>query len=347
MNEVRRIVVAGGTGQLGRLLARRWAAVGHEVVVLTRDTGQVVVPSSSPGPRGSVRTVAWDAGRACAGGGPLGAWQHELDGADVVVGLAGRSVDCRYTAANRAAIVQSRVDSTRALASAIAAAQRPPRVWLQASTATIYAHHTGGVDVAAHDEANGVLGGDEPGAPDTWRFSIDVAKQWEAAATEQALPRTRTVLLRSAMVMSPDRGGVFDVLLRLCRFGLGGTCGDGRQYVSWVHGDDFARALEFLVDHADLAGPVNVASPGPLPQAEFARALRQAWGIRLGLPATRWMLEVGAFFLRTETELILKSRRVVPGRLLAAGFRFTQPDWPAAARDLVARWRALRGAGST
>lgn len=346
MNEVRRIVVAGGTGQLGRLLARRWAAAGHEVVVLTRTAGPLA-PSSTTAAQGSVRAVAWDAGQSFAGGGPLGSWQHELDGADVVVGLAGRSVDCRYSAANRAAIVRSRVDSTRALAAAIAAAARPPKVWLQASTATIYAHHTGGPDAAANDEANGVLGGDEPGAPDTWRFSIDVAKQWEAAATELPLPRTRTVLLRSAMVMSPDAGGVFDVLLRLCRFGLGGTCGDGRQYVSWVHGDDFARALEFLVDHADLAGPVNVASPGPLPQAEFARALRQAWGTRLGLPATRWMLEVGAFLLRTETELILKSRRVVPGRLLAAGFRFEQPDWPAAARDLVARWRALRAAGST
>lgn len=346
MNEVRRIVVTGGTGQLGRLLARRWAAAGHAVVVLTRAAGPAAQSSTTPA-QGSVRAVAWDAGQSFARGGPLGAWQHELDGADVVVGLAGRSVDCRYSAANRAAIVRSRVDSTRALAAAIAAAARPPKVWLQASTATIYAHHTGGPHAAANDEANGVLGGDEPGAPDTWRFSIDVAKQWEAAATELVLPRTRTVLLRSAMVMSPDPGGVFDVLLRLCRFGLGGTCGDGRQYVSWVHGDDFARALEFLVDHGDLAGPVNVASPGPLPQAEFARALRQAWGTRLGLPATRWMLEVGAFFLRTETELILKSRRVVPGRLLAAGFRFTQPDWPAAARDLVARWRDLRGAGST
>lgn len=344
MNEIRRIVVAGGTGQLGQLLARRWAAAGHEVVVLTRKPGPVGTTTTDG--RGSVRTVAWDAGRSFSDSVALGAWHHELDGADVVVGLAGRSVDCRYSAANRAAIVQSRVDSTRALAKAIAIARRPPRVWLQASTATIYAHHIGGPLAAANDEANGVLGGDEPGAPDTWRFSIDVAKQWEAAATERRLANTRTVLLRSAMVMSPDAGGVFDVLLRLTRFGLGGTCGDGRQYVSWVHGEDFARALEFLVEHEELTGPVNVASPQPLPQADFARALRQAWGTRLGLPATRWMLEVGAFFLRTETELILKSRRVVPGRLLAAGFRFEHADWPAAAADLVARWRATSLPGS-
>ncbi len=346
MEPKRRIVVAGGSGQLGCMLARHWAAAGHEVVVLSRQASAAAAVAASPAASGRVRTVAWDAGAAFAAGGPLGAWAGELDGADVVVGLAGRPVDCRYSAANRTAIVQSRVDSTRAVAAAIAAAARPPRVWLQASTATIYAHHTGGPNTPAHDEANGVLGGDEPGAPDTWRFSIDVARRWEAAATERPLPATRTVLLRSAMVMSPDRGGVFDVLLRLTRFWLGGTCGDGRQYVSWIHDADFVRALEFCVARDDLAGPVNVASPAPLPQAEFARALRRAWGTRLGLPATRGMLEVGAFVLRTETELILKSRRVVPGRLLAAGFRFAHADWAAAAADLVARWRGIVPHGS-
>lgn len=338
----RKVVVAGGSGQLGSLLARRWSAAGHDVVVLQRGE-----PAAGHGlPVGEARRARWDAGASLAAGGPLGTWANELDGADVVVGLAGRSVDCRYSPTNRRAIVQSRVDSTRALAAAIAAAKRPPAVWLQASTATIYAHHTGGPDAPAHDEANGVLGGDEPGAPDTWRFSIDVAKRWEAAATETSLPATRTLLLRSAMVMAPDAGGVFDVLLRLTRFGHGGTCGDGRQYVSWVHGEDFVRALEFCVDRSELAGPVNVASPCPLPQAEFARTLRKAWGTRVGLPAARWMLEVGAFLLRTETELVLKSRRVVPGRLLAAGFRFEHADWPAAARDLVVRWRAQRAGGS-
>lgn len=336
----RKVVLAGGSGQLGSLLARRWSAAGHDVVVLQRGDPAAALPV------GEARRARWDAGASFAAGGPLGGWAHELDGADLVVGLAGRSVDCRYSAANRRAIVQSRVDSTRAVAAAIVAAKRPPSVWLQASTATIYAHHTGGPDAAAHDEANGVLGGNEPGAPDTWRFSIDVARQWEAAATGRALPATRTVLLRSAMVMAPDAGGVFDVLLRLTRFGLGGTCGDGHQYVSWIHGDDFVRALEFCAVRDELAGPVNVASPAPLPQVDFARALRAAWGTRIGLPAARWMLEVGAFFLRTETELILKSRRVVPGRLLAAGFRFEHTDWPAAAHDLVARWRAQRAAGS-
>jgi uncharacterized protein len=141
------------------------------------------------------------------------------------------------------------------------------------------------------------------------------------------------------MVMSPDRGGVFDVLLGLVRRGLGGRAGDGRQYISWIHHDDFVRALRTLIERDDLDGAVNVAAPNPLPNADFMRALRNAWGARAGLPATRWMLEAGAVLMRTETELVLKSRRVVPGRLLDAGFDFRFPYWPEAARDLCAAWR--------
>jgi NAD dependent epimerase/dehydratase family enzyme len=150
------------------------------------------------------------------------------------------------------------------------------------------------------------------------------------------------VALRSAMTMSPDRGGVFDVLLGLVRRGLGGRAGDGRQYVSWIHDQDFIRAIYWLLDHRELEDPVNLAAPNPVPNASFMRVLREAWGIPLGLPATGWMLELGAFFLRTETELILKSRRVVPGRLVASGFTFQFPTWPEAARDLCRRWRELR-----
>ncbi len=320
-----KIVIPGGSGQVGTVLARTWHAAGHEVVELGRRPRQA-----------AWRTVAWDAGAGFVGDGRVGAWARELDGADVVVNLAGRSVDCRYTAANRRLILDSRVQSARAVGAAIVAAKRPPRVWLQASTATIYAHRYD----AANDEVDGVLGGAEPGAPDTWRFSIEVAKAWEAAAQAVLLPHTRLVLLRSAMTMTPDHGGIFDVLLRLVRFRLGGTPGDGRQFVSWIHGHDFARALDWLIVRDDIAGAVNLAAPEPLPFAAFQRALRQAWGARIGLPATRWMLEVGALLLRTETELVLKSRRVVPGRLLDAGFRFEWPQWPAAARDLCAAWRA-------
>jgi len=318
-----KIVIPGGTGQIGTLLARALVAAGHEVVVLSRQ------PMSAPW-----RMVRWDAATL----GPLVA---EIDGADAVINLAGHSVNCRYHAANRRRIMDSRVLSTRAVGQAIASAARPPQVWLQASTATIYAHRHD----APNDEANGLLGGTERGVPDTWKFSIDVANAWEQAANEAVVPHTRKVLLRSAMTMSPERGGVFDVLLRLVRWGLGGTNGDGRQYVSWLHDRDFLRSITWLLDRPDLEGPINLAAPLPLPNADFMRTLRAAWGSGFGLPATRSLLEIGAFFLRTETELVLKSRRVVPGRLLQAGFAFEFPTWAAAAADLCRRWRAERAPG--
>src|SRR5207302_2404258 len=143
-------------------------------------------------------------------------------------------------------------------------------------------------------EATGLLGGAEPGVPDTWRFSIEVATAWERALAEATVPRTRKVVLRSAMVMSPNREGVFDVLLGLVRRGLGGTAGDGRQYVSWIQDRDFIRAIYWLIEHPEFEGAVNLASPNPLPNADFMRALRDAWGIRFGLAAAKWMLEVGA-----------------------------------------------------
>jgi NAD dependent epimerase/dehydratase family enzyme len=166
-----------------------------------------------------------------------------------------------------------------------------------------------------------------------------VAKALEAAASDAHTPRTRKVLLRSAMTMSPDPGGIFAVLLGLVRRGLGGTCGDGRQYVSWIHERDFINAIYFLIDRADLDGAVNICAPNPVPNAEFMPTLREAWGTRIGLPATAWMLEIGAFFMRTESELILKSRRVVPGRLLQSGFAFQYPTWREAADELCRRWR--------
>jgi uncharacterized protein (TIGR01777 family) len=271
--------------------------------------------------------LGWD-------GRTLSAWASELEGADAVINLTGRSVNCRYTARNRREIMDSRVDSTRVVGEAIARAARPPRVWLQASTATIYAHRFD----APNDEATGILGGEEPDAPDTWRFSIDVAKAWERTFIQADTPAARKVAMRSAMVMSLAPGGVFDILLRLTRWGLGGRAGDGRQYVSWIHEDDFVRAVYWLIEHP-LDGVVNLSAPHPLSYAEFMRALREAWGIRFGLSATRWMLEIACCLLRTESELVLKSRRVIPARLLESGFSFRFPDWPAAARDLCGRWR--------
>lgn len=310
-----KVVIPGGSGQVGTLLARSLHADGHDVTVLGR------TPLRAPW-----RTLVWDART-------LGDWTAALEGADAVINLAGRSVNCRYGAANRRAILESRVRSTQVVGEAIARATHPPRVWLQMSTATIYAHRFD----APNDEATGIVGGNEPDAPDTWRFSTDVATAWERAVDEARTPRTRKVKLRAAMVMTPDRGGVFATLRRLVRLRLGGRAASGRQYVSWIHGDDFVRAIHWLISRDEIEGAVNLAAPAPLPNAELMRALRAACGVRVGLPATRWMLEVGAFVLRSETELLLKSRRVVPGRLVESGFTFEWPSWPEAAQDLCRR----------
>lgn len=313
-----KIVIPGGSGQVGTILARALHGDGHDVVVLARQ------PQTRPW-----RVVKWD-------GATLGPWSTEVEGSDVVINLAGRSVNCRYTPTHRREILDSRVKSTHVVGAAIAEARRPPRTWLQASTATIYAHRHD----APNDEASGVIGGQESGAPDTWKFSIDVAQAWERALREAVTPRTRKVALRSAMTMSPDAGGIFDALLTLVRRGLGGRAGDGRQFVSWIHFEDFVRAIYWLIDREEIDGAVNVAAPRPVPNQEFMRVLREASGARAGLPAKKWMLEIGAVFMRTETELILKSRRVVPGRLLQSGFVFNYPVWDAAARDLCERSKA-------
>jgi uncharacterized protein (TIGR01777 family) len=318
-----KVVIPGGSGQVGTVLAHAFHRDGHEVVVLSRR------PQLQPW-----RVVAWD-------GVTLERWSKELDSCDVVINLTGRSVNCRYTDANRLEILQSRVLSTRAIGQAIANAVHPPRVWLQASTATIYAHRYD----QANDERSGILGGQESTAPSSWQFSIDVARAWERAFDEVILERTRKIALRSAMTLSPDPGGVFDTLLGLVRRGLGGSAGDGRQFMSWIHYEDFLEAVHWLIDREDIEGVVNMAAPNPLPNAEFMRILRGACGTSFGLPAAKWMLEIGAVFMRTETELILKSRRVVPGRLLEHGFRFRFPAWGDAARDLCQQRMLTRTVG--
>ena len=310
-----KVVIPGGTGQVGGILRRALSAAGHEVVVLTRRPEQEW-------------EVRWD-------GESLGPWAEAVDGSDVVVNLAGRSVSCRYTEANLRDMMDSRVRSTQVVGEAIAAAVRPPRLWLQMSTATVYAHRFD----APNDESTGVIGGDEPGVPEYWRYSVEIAKAWERAQELADTPQTRKVALRAAMVMSPDRGGVFDVLRRMARLGIGGPVAGGRQYVSWIHDRDFVRAVEFLIERDDIVGAVNLAAPGPLPQRVLMRELRAACGTPLGLPATTWMAELGALAMRSDTELLLKSRRVVPGRLLDAGFAFEYSEWRVAAQDLVGRVR--------
>ncbi|GGK75346.1 DUF1731 domain-containing protein [Mangrovihabitans endophyticus] len=310
-----KVVIPGGTGQVGGILDRALTAAGHEVVLLTRS------------PRGE-RQVRWD-------GSTLGEWARQVDGSDVVINLAGRSVSCRYTDENLAAMMSSRVNSARIVGEAIAGAARPPAVWLQMSTATIYAHSFDG----DNDEYHGVIGGGEPGVPSYWAYSVAIARNWETALERAATPATRKVALRSAMVMSPDRGGVFDVLSWLARLGLGGPVAGGGQYVSWIHDHDFVRAIAYLIERDDIAGAVNLAAPEPLPQREFMRELRSAWRVPVALPATKGMAELGAFALASDTELLLKSRRVVPRRLLDAGLAFRYPRWRAAAADLTHRRR--------
>ena len=312
-----RIVIPGGSGQVGTVLARHFHGQGHSVTVLSRQ------PVSAPW-----QVLPWN-------GRDPGDWTQVMDGADIVINLAGRNVNCRYTPKNRREILESRTLSTRAVGQAIAQAAKPPALWMNASTATIYRH---ALD-RPMDEATGELGGQETGAPSTWRFSIDVATSWEREFFAAATPGTRKIALRSAMTMSADRGGIFATLLNLVRAGLGGKAASGEQFISWIHETDFVRAIDFLIEHQTLAGCINICSPCPLPNQEFMRDLRAAWGTRIGLPSTRWMLEIGAIFLRTETELILKSRRVIPGRLLDSGFAFEFPTWQDAAKDLCARWR--------
>jgi hypothetical protein len=330
MSQPLRIVLPGGSGQVGQALARYFQKAGHHVTVLTRS------PFAAPW-----QTVHWD-------GLTEGQWTETLDGADVCINLAGRSVNCRYNLSNRTEIYNSRILTTRLLGQVFSRLTNPPRIWMNASTATIYRHSL----AQPMDEAGGELGGYElvsPGpfglprpAPDTWNFSISVAKDWEAEFFTTFTPRTRKVALRSAITLCPTPGNAFEAFLNLVRFSLGGRQGNGRQFVSWIHEADFCRAVDFLIQREDLDGPVNLASPNPLPNRDFMLALREAWGMPNGLPAPAPLIEIAAFFLRTESELVLKSRRVVPTRLLDAGFAFHFPDWPEAAEDLVRQWRSRR-----
>lgn len=309
---------------MGRFLVERLREDGDEVATIGRSSGD----------------ARWD---------DPGAVRAVVDGADVVLNLAGRSVDCRYTARNRAEILASRVDTTRALGDAIAGASAPPALWLNSSTATIYRH----ADDRPMTETDGELGEG---------FSVSVARAWEDAFFERELPATRRVALRTAIVLGP--GGALVPILRLARFGLGGPQLDGRwfpsprrraagtsheqrstrgrQRFSWVHLEDVLGIIRFLVDRPDLDGVVNVSAPNPVDNATLMRTVRRVLGMPFGLPAFRWMLELGAWGLRTETELVLKSRWVLPERLLAAGYGFRHPELEPAIREVVAHRRSTR-----
>ncbi len=302
-----RIVVAGGAGFLGRSLVQYWSSRGVEVVVLSR------TPTTE---LAGARVVGWDARSE-------GPWVSELDAADVIVNLCGRSVDCRYTEANRASIYASRLESTRVLGQAIGALSSPPRCWLNAAFATIYLH----AEDRPQDESTGELGEG---------FSVDVCRRWEAELAAADVPSTRKVALRTAITLGRE-GGALGPLTMLARLGMGGPQGPGSQRVSWLHTRDFCRALDFLIAEEQLAGAINLSAPEALTNRQFMSELRRGVGAPFGIRQPTWALEFGAWFLRTETELVLKSRWVYPERLLNAGFQFEFSELSSALRDLLHR----------
>ena len=311
----RRVVLAGGSGFLGQALADHLEARGWEVVILSR-SANANATISCPGRR----WVQWD---GCS----AGSWAVELEGASALINLTGLSVNCRYHAANRRRLLDSRLLPTHLLGEAVARCTRPPAVWLNSSTATIYRHTFGPAwsedgEIGAHPDANDA-------------FSIEIATAWEREFAAAPTPRTRKVTLRTAMVLGHGRNSVFPTLRRLVRLGLGGSMAGGRQFVSWIHERDFCRAVEWLIAREDISGVINLAAPAPVTNAAMMSILRELCGVPFGLPATRWMLAVGAFLLRTETELIVKSRRVVSGRLAEAGFAFQFPTLREAFQDLM------------
>lgn len=312
MNPV--IVIFGANGFLGRYLTRHFTRQGREVVAVARHR---------EGWSGDGMFLEWD-------GKNPGPWELALEGAEAVINLAGRSVNCRYTETNRREILESRLDATRAIGRAIAKCAVPPKTWLNAGTATWYRH-------AEDQPQNEWLG--EPGTG----FSCDVARAWEEAFFGVMVPaETRKVALRIGMVLANEPGTVFDVLRKLTARGLGGTMGGGKQRLSWIHMEDFLRAVEFVVNDAFLSGVVNVTAPEFPSNREWMKIFRDSVGMPIGLPASRWMLEIGARLMRTETELVLKSRWAEPLRLHDEGFRWRWGRAVDAVADLQGR-RGLQG----
>lgn len=301
----KKIVLAGGSGFMGQVLAQHFQIQGYQVIVLSRKPAADNEYGTSE---------LWDS-KTLAG------WKRQLEGADVLINLAGRSVDCRYNEQNKAEIINSRVDSTRVLGEAIHACQQPPKLWIQASSATIYRH----AEDRQMDEETGELGEG---------FSVDVCRQWEATFHAAYTPKTRKVLLRTALVLGRS-GGVLPKLLMLARLGLGGQQGNGKQMVSWIHESDVCRAMDWFISHPELSDTFNLSAPEPMHNREVMRLLRAETDTSFGLPSPKPILELGAIFLQTETELVLKSRWVIPKRLHESGFEFSFPILSAALRELL------------
>lgn len=305
---MKKLVIAGGSGFLGDALIHYFANKFDEYVILSR---------TARGNRNNVKYVVWDAKN-------LGDWTQHLEGADCVINLCGRSVDCRYTDENKALIFSSRLDSTAILGKAIANCKEPPKVWMNAASATIYRYSEDKIMT----EIDGVYGEG---------FSVEVCKAWEKVFNEAQTPGTRKINLRISMVMGKN-AGVFPVLRKLTKRFLGGKMGSGNQFVSWIHVEDYCRLIEWLITNKNAAGPYNVAAPNPIRNKEMMATYRRILNVPFGLPATEWMLEIGAFFMRTETELILKSRNVISDRAIKEGFKFKYSTMEECVKNLEERF---------
>jgi len=301
----KKIVLAGGNGYLGTVLAGYYKDKAEEIVILSRHEKQT---------EGNVRTVTWD-------GKTAGKWTAELVNADMLVNLCGKNVNCRYTEKNKAEIFASRLLPTELLRQVIHDLYEPPRLWINLSSATIYRH----AEDRPQDEMTGEIG---------TGFSVDVCNAWEAAFYKHETPKTRKVALRMGIVLGRS-DSVFPRLLNLVKLGMGGMQGNGEQYVSWVHELDAARSTEWLMDHTELDGIFNCTAPFPVKNAELMHIIRKTYGLPLGLPAPKWLLEIGSVVIGTETELILKSRWVFPKRLLDSGFKFEFATANTAVKDIL------------
>lgn len=288
---MKKIIIAAGTGFLGQVLTNHFKDQFEEIIILTRGKSQT---------RDGVKYVNWNA-RTFSG------WENELENAAVLINLAGKSVDCRYTKENKKEILLSRIESTKILNKAVLNCENPPKHWLNSSTATIYRFSLD----KQMDEADGEIGND---------FSINVALSWEKAFFKTETPNTLKTALRTSIVLGKS-GGAFIPLKTLAKTGLGGKQGDGNQFVSWIHEEDFANAVDFIIQK-EMTGVINVVSPKPIRNADFMQKLRKAIGFPFGIPMNVFLLKIGSFIIRTEAELILKSRNVIPKRLLENGFKF-------------------------
>ncbi len=294
-----KIIIAGGSGFLGKALENHFQ--NHEVWILTRNPKR---PNE----------ILWDAKT-------LGDWTDSLEKADVLINMTGKSVDCRYNDINRAEILRSRIDSTNVLQRVIDNCKNPPKTWLNSSSATIYIH----AETQLMTEANGIIGDD---------FSMNICKSWEKAFFASPTSHTRKVALRTAIVLGRE-GEAFHKLKTITRLGLGGQQGNGRQKMSWIHVEDFCRAVEFIIRDENINGAINISAPNPIDNQSFMKILRDKLKVPFGLPSPTFLLEIGTLFLQTETELLLKSRNVYPERLLNSGFRFRFESVDEALKELV------------